>query len=124
MRLLPYFRQFLQHKVNNFAILSVSVREGAPAAAEALLEIPGISGSYEVPTQREGTLAAIATIIGIVGGVAALAEQIRKWYQEWHKSHPGKQFDVVILDPETGNRILLEEATIEEITEILKSISK
>ncbi|WP_257797993.1 hypothetical protein [Nostoc edaphicum] len=28
--------------------------------AEALLEIPGISGSYEVPTQREGTLAAIA----------------------------------------------------------------
>ncbi|MHC5735913.1 hypothetical protein [Nostoc sp.] len=98
--------------------------EGAPAAAEALLEIPGVSGSYEVPTQREGTLAAVATIIAIVGGVAALAEQIRKWYQEWHKSHPGKQFDVVILDPDTGNRILLEEATIEEITEILKSISK
>ncbi|MEH1790813.1 MAG: hypothetical protein V7L23_35920 [Nostoc sp.] len=40
-----------------------------------MLEIPGISGSYEVSTQREGTLAAIATIIGIVGGVAALAEQ-------------------------------------------------
>lgn len=98
--------------------------EGAPAAAAALLEIPGISGSYEVPTQREGTLAAIATIITIVGGAVALAEQIRKWYQEWHKSHPGKQFDVVILDPDTGNRILLEEATIEEITEILKSISK
>ncbi|MBW4684879.1 MAG: hypothetical protein KME40_07210 [Komarekiella atlantica HA4396-MV6] len=98
--------------------------EGAPAAAAALLEIPGISGSYEVPTQREGTLAAIATIIGIVGGAVALAEQIRKWYQEWHKSHPGKQFDVVILDPDTGNRILLEEATIEEITEILKSLSK
>ncbi|MEH1790390.1 hypothetical protein [Nostoc sp.] len=98
--------------------------EAAPAAAEALLEIPGISGSYEVPPQKEATLAAIATIIGIVGGAAALAEQIRKWYQEWHKSHPGKQFDVVILDPDTGNRILLEEATIEEITEILKSISK
>ncbi|MBC1218980.1 hypothetical protein GNF10_31155 [Nostoc sp. UCD121] len=98
--------------------------EGAPAAAEALLEIPGISGSYEVPAQREGTLAAIATIITIVGGVAALAEQIRNWYQEWKKSYPGKQFDVVILDPVTGNRILLEEATIEEITEILKSISK
>lgn len=97
---------------------------GAPAAAEALLEIPEISGSYEVPTQREGTLAAIATIIGIVGGAAALAEQIRKWYQEWHKSHPGKQFDVVILDPDTGNRILLEDATLEEITEILKSLSK
>ncbi|MEH2328760.1 hypothetical protein [Nostoc sp.] len=98
--------------------------EGAPAAAEALLEIPGISGSYEVPMQREGTLAAIATIVGIVGGAVALAEQIRKWYQEWHKFHPGKQFDVEIFDPNTGNRILLEEATIEEITEILKSLSK
>jgi ABC-type phosphate transport system substrate-binding protein len=98
--------------------------EGAPAAAEALLEIPGISGTYEVPTQREGTLAAIATIITIVGGAATLAEQIRKWYQEWHKSHPGKQFDVVILDPETGNRILLEDATIEEITQILQSLNK
>ncbi len=70
--------------------------KSAPAAAEALLEIPGISGSYEVPTQREGTLAAVATIVGIVGGVATLAEQIRKWYQEWHKSHPGKQLDAII----------------------------
>ncbi|MEH2217343.1 MAG: hypothetical protein V7K72_09545 [Nostoc sp.] len=98
--------------------------EDAPAAAEALLEIPGISGTYEVPPQKEATLAAIATIVGIVGGAAALAEQIRKWYQEWHKSHPGKQFDVEFFDPDTGNRILLEEATIEEITEILKAISK
>ncbi|WP_373527465.1 hypothetical protein [Nostoc sp.] len=98
--------------------------EDAPVAAEALLEIPGISGSYEVPTQREGTLAAIATIIGIVGGVVTLAEQIRKWYQEWHKSHPGKQFDVVIVDSDTGRRILLEEATVEEITEILQSLNK
>ncbi|MEH2464251.1 hypothetical protein [Nostoc sp.] len=98
--------------------------ENAPAAAEALLEIPGISGSYEVPTQREAALAAVATIVGIVGGAVALAEQIRKWYQEWHQSHPGKQFDVEIFDHVTGNRILLEEATIEEITEILKSLSK
>ena len=50
--------------------------ESAPAAAEALLEIPEISGSYEVLTQREGTLAAVANIIGIVGGAVALAEQI------------------------------------------------
>ncbi|MEH2011915.1 hypothetical protein [Nostoc sp.] len=98
--------------------------ENAPAAAEALLEIPGISGSYEVPSQKEATLAAVATIVGIVGGAAALAEQIRKWYQELKKSHPGKRFDVEIFDPVTGNRILLEEATIEEITEILKSLSK
>ncbi|WP_260446835.1 hypothetical protein [Nostoc sp. 2RC] len=61
--------------------------EDAPTVAAALLEIPGISGTYEVSTQKEGTLAAIATIVGIVGGAVALAEQIRKWHQEWHQSH-------------------------------------
>ncbi|MHC0063981.1 hypothetical protein ACWATR_13920 [Nostoc sp. UIC 10890] len=69
--------------------------EGAPAAAEALLEIPGISGTCEVPTQREGTLAAIATIITIVGGAAALAEQIdtdqKLAHLPWEVLHDGKQ---------------------------------
>ncbi|WGV24481.1 hypothetical protein [Halotia branconii] len=96
--------------------------EDAPKAAAALLEIEGISGSYEVPTQREGTLAAIATIVGIVGGTAALAEQIRKWYQEAKQAHPHKVFDVIIVNPQTHSRIFMEEATIEEITEILKSL--
>ncbi len=96
--------------------------EGAEEAAEALLQIPGVSGSYEAPEQREVTIAAIATIVGIVGGTVALAEQIRKWYQEWKKSHSGKQFDVVILS-ENG-RIVLEEATVEEICQILKALEK
>lgn len=96
--------------------------ESAPAAAEALLQIPGLSGSYEVPEQKEGTLAAIATIIGIVGGAVTLAEQIRKWYQEWQKSHPKQLFDVVIFNPNTGSRVLLKAATIEEIAEILKAL--
>lgn len=94
--------------------------EDATAAAEALLEIPGISGTYEARVQREGVAATIATIVGIVGGSIAIAEQIRKWYKEWKKAHPGKEFDVVIYDPETGGRVLLEDATIEEITAILK----
>ncbi|BAZ30234.1 hypothetical protein NIES4074_26900 [Cylindrospermum sp. NIES-4074] len=96
--------------------------ETAPAAAAALLQIPGISGSYEAPEQKEGTLAAIATIIGIVGGAIAIAEQIRKWYQEWEKAHPAQRFDVVIFDPNTGSRVLLKAATIEEIAEILKTL--
>jgi hypothetical protein len=98
--------------------------EDAPQAAAALLEIEGISGNYEVPTQREGTLAVIGTIVGIVGGTVALAEQIRKWYQEWKQKHPNKTFDVEFFHPETGSRIFLEDATIEEITEILKYLSK
>ncbi len=97
--------------------------ESAPAAVEALLQIPGLTGSYELPKQKETTVAAIATIIGIVGGVVAIAEQIRKWYQEYADSQPDKQFNVIIFDPDTGNRVSLKEASVEEITEILKSLS-
>ncbi|MCF4969455.1 hypothetical protein [Nostoc sp. CMAA1605] len=98
--------------------------QDAPQAAAALLKIEGISGNYEVPNQKEGTLATIATIVGIVGGTVALAEQIRKWYQEWKEKQPNKVFDVIIVNPDTGSRIFLEEATIEEITDILKSLSQ
>ena len=55
--------------------------EAAEAAAEVLLQIPGVTGSYEVPPQKDTVVAAIATIIGIVGGAVALAEQLQKWYQ-------------------------------------------
>jgi hypothetical protein len=45
--------------------------EDAVAATEALLAIPGISGSYQVNAEepeREGVIATVATIVGIVGG--------------------------------------------------------
>jgi hypothetical protein len=64
--------------------------EGSAAgeAAAALLDIEGLSGSYEAEAgvSKDGGLSAIATIVGIVGGTAALAEQIRKWYVEYKQS--------------------------------------
>jgi hypothetical protein len=98
--------------------------EDAPQAAATLLEIEGISGNYEVPTQREGTLVVIGTIVGIVGGTVALAEQIRKWYQEWKQKDANKRFDVEFFHPETGTRIFMENATIEEITKLLKYLNQ
>jgi hypothetical protein len=77
-----------------------------------------------VPPQKDGVVAAIATIIGIVGGAVALAEQLQKWYQKWQTAQKDKEFHVVIYDPETGNRVLLKNASVEEITEALKSLSK
>ncbi|MHC5826018.1 MAG: hypothetical protein ACYT04_61745, partial [Nostoc sp.] len=50
----------------------------AIAATEALLAIPGISGNYAVSSDapgREGVVATVATIIGIVGGAIALYQQ-------------------------------------------------
>jgi hypothetical protein len=96
--------------------------ETAPAAAEALLQIPGVCGDYAAPAQKEAITAAIATIIGIAGGSVALAEQIRKWYQEWQSAHSQKLHNVVIYNPDTGERLFLEQATIEEIAEILKAL--
>lgn len=96
--------------------------EAAEPAVSELMGIPGLSVSYEAQTQKEGTMAVIATIVGIAGGTVALAEQIRKWYQEWKQSQSGQTFDVVIQSP-TG-RIVLEDATIEEICQVLKALEQ
>ena len=49
------------------------------------------SGSYTTPEEieREATITTVATIIGIVGGTMAIAEQIRKWYLEYKQSKSG-----------------------------------
>lgn len=97
--------------------------EGAIPATEELLEIPGISGTWMVSSEaaeREGVVATIATIVGIVGGTVAIAEQIRKWYQEYKKGKSDKRIEKVVLVGRNGRRMLLENATIEQIRQILE----
>lgn len=94
----------------------------AIVATEDLLAIPGISGTWETDDDaaKEGTLAVIATIVGIVGGTLAIAEQIRKWYQEYRQSKSGKKIEKVLIVGRNGRRLLLEDATIEQIQKILE----
>lgn len=97
--------------------------QGAVAAAEELLSIPGLSGNYEVDNtqaEREGTLATIATIVGIVGGTVALAEQIRKWYTEYKQGKSGAKIEKVFI-VRNGEYLVLENATIKDIQKILES---
>ncbi|MFB2979330.1 hypothetical protein [Microseira sp. BLCC-F43] len=97
--------------------------EGAIDATEALLAIPGISGSYEVSSQqpdKEGVVATIASIVGIVGGTIAIAEQIRKWYQEYKLQQSGKRIAKVLIVGRNGQRLLLENATLEDIRKALE----
>ncbi|MCM0592174.1 MAG: hypothetical protein ACSI46_15670 [Gloeotrichia echinulata DVL01] len=97
--------------------------EDAIAATEALLAIPGISGNYSVNSEaptRETVVATVATIIGIVGGAIAIAEQIRKWYQEYKAQQSGKRIEKVLIVGRNGRRLLLEDATLEEIRQILE----
>ncbi|XWK86850.1 MAG: hypothetical protein U7127_21980 [Phormidium sp.] len=97
--------------------------QDAVAATEELLAISGLSGSYEVDeaVEREGTLATIATIVGIVGGAIAIAEQIRKWYQEYKQGKSGKTIEKVLIVGKDGKRLLLENATLDDIRQILES---
>ncbi len=98
--------------------------QDAVEATETLLEIPGISGSWQPAgeSQKELTLATIAVIIAIAGGTVAAAEQIREWYQDWKKGKAGKKIEKVVIVGPDGKRLLLEGATVEEISEILEGL--
>ncbi|MEA5507122.1 hypothetical protein VB735_29315 [Halotia wernerae UHCC 0503] len=106
------------------AVVQLAIEgEDAIAATEALLEIPGISGNYSVSSdaaEREGVTATVATIVGIVGGAIAIAEQIRKWHQEYKQKQSGKRIAKVLIVGRNGRRLLLEDATLEEIRQILE----
>lgn len=93
----------------------------AIAATESLLALPELTGTWETEgeAEREGVLATIATIVGLVGGTLAIAEQIRKWYQEYRQGKSGKTIEKVLIVGRNGRRLLLENATIEQIQQVL-----
>jgi hypothetical protein len=98
--------------------------EGAVPATEALLLIPGLSGTWtsEAEARREPlTLATIATIVGIVGGVLEVAEQVHKWYQEHRQAQAERKIDRVLIVGRQGQRLLLEGATVEDIRRLLEN---
>ena len=101
--------------------------EGSAAveAAEALLAIEGLSGGLEAEDglSKDGGLTAIATIVGIVGGTTALAEQIRKWYVAYKKRQSTKTIEKVLIITPNG-RFLLENATVEQISKALEPLAK
>lgn len=94
--------------------------QGAIAAAQDLFSSSGLMGNYEIESEaeQEGPIATIATI---VGGTVAAAEQIRNWYQEHKQSEAGKAIEKVMIIGRNGRKLLLEDATVEEIRQILSS---
>lgn len=100
--------------------------QAAIEAAEDLLGLPEFSGTWEAPGdhQKGMTLAAIATIAGLVGGTLSAAEQIRKWYQSWKKGKRDKKIDKVVIVGAEGKRLELEGASVEEIRAVLEDLNK
>jgi len=100
--------------------ISVEGRD-AVAATEELFAISGLSGNWETigDGEKEPILTTIGTIVAIAGVAVAIAEQIRKWYQEYKKGESGKKIEKVLIVGRRGRRLLLENATIEQIKQIL-----
>ena len=98
--------------------------QDAIAATEELLAIEGVEGSYQTldEVEREGTLATIATIVGIVGGSMTIAEKLYQVNQKYQKSLQGTtpRIEKVMIVGDNGKRLLLKDATIEQIKEILE----
>ena len=92
------------------------------AATEEFFSIPGMLGSWEPveEVEKEGTITTVATIVGFVGGILAIAEQIRKWYQEYKQGKSGKKIEKVLIVGRNGRRLLLENATLDQIKQILE----
>jgi hypothetical protein len=98
--------------------------EAAVVATEALLATPGLEGNWETEADTESkdaVLATIATIVGIVGGTLAIAEQIRKWYQEYREGKSGQKIEKVVIMSRSGRRlVLMENVTVEQIQQLLE----
>lgn len=97
--------------------------EGAVLATEELLQIEGLAGTYEAETetQREGILATIATIVAITAGTLEIAKQLYAWYQNYRRKQPKPKLDKVLLIGRNGQKLVLENATVEQIKQILDS---
>ena len=99
--------------------------QDAIAATEDLLSTSGLSGDWKVAVEdkreAEPVTTTVATIVGMVSDTIASAEQIRKWYEEYHNGKDGKKIDKVLLIGRNGQRIWLQDATIEQIKLIVDS---
>ena len=94
----------------------------AIAASEDLFSLPEIAGNWQRvgEVERGEIITTIGAIVGIVGGSIAIAEKIYNLYQKYKRSNKSTQkIDKVLLVSKTGKRLLLADATIEQIKAIL-----
>ena len=105
--------------------------QDAVQATEELLRIArmkGLEGSYETfdkvgkKAQRgqvNTTLITIATGIAITSGTLGIADQLYQWKERIFQNPTGSRIEKVIISDTNGNRLLLEDATVEQIQKIL-----
>jgi hypothetical protein len=96
----------------------------AVAATEELLASEELQGNYEIPdeVERADTVVTIASIVAIVSGSMTVAEKLYQWHQKYQKAQTNQtepRIEKVMLVTPKG-RLLLKDASIEQIQEILE----
>lgn len=107
--------------------------QDAISVAQEILSTEGVQGSYEVVGEREkeeGTLATIATIIGITTGAMTIAEKLYDLKKKSPSSPESVKIEGVLLvskngapagiSAEGGVRLLLKDATLEQLQKLLE----
>jgi hypothetical protein len=99
--------------------------EGAGAEAAAA-ELFGLEGRYQISeevTRDGGTVAIVGTIVGITVGAMTIGEKLNKWYGSYRTQDPQQRIERVLIVTPTS-RLLLEDATVEEIAAALKPLAR
>ena len=99
--------------------------QDAVKATKELLNIQGLEGSYETFDEVERgevntTLVTIATGIAIASGTLGIADQLYQWKERIFQNPTGSRIEKVLIVAPNGNRLLLKDATVEQIQEILE----
>ena len=103
--------------------------QDAVKATEELLRIvrrKGLEGSYETFDEVERgevntTLVTIATGIAIASGTLGIADQLYQWKERIFQNPTGSRIEKVIIVAPNGNRLLLKDASVDQIQEILEN---
>ena len=104
--------------------------DGATAAAQEFVTMQGLEARWETEQEvvTRGDVAAIITIIGGVIGAAKgaleIAEQIRKWHEEWKKGKQSKRIKKAVLILPDNRRLQLENASVAELAAALEKLPK
>ncbi len=99
--------------------------QDAVVATKELLAIEGLEGSYQILEEVERgevntTLVTIATVVAITSGTLGIAEQLFQWKERYFQNPIGSRIEQVLIVAPNGRRLLLKDATVEQIHEVLK----
>lgn len=108
--------------------IEIQGRDAVSATEELMRELSSIEGleaSYETieEVEKETTLTTIATIVAITAGSMTIGEKLYNWFGKNKNSPenlPSSKIEKVLIVAPNNRRLLIENATLEQVQEIVK----